>query len=148
MRLRLLTGAALVLLAGMQPVNAQQRAQLTVPPLPDEPMRYATAEGMDIRLVVLAKGLEFPWSIAFLPNGDKLVVERAGRLRMLRDDRLLPDPVRESPRRGYRALPGLVISRCTQILQRTAICTSRITNPSASPMPLWPLREVSSAVMR
>ena len=107
MRLRVLTGAALVLLAGMPPGHTQQRAQLTVPPLPDGPMRYATAEGMDIHLVVLAEALEFPWSIAFLPNGDKLVVERAGRLRILRDDRLLPDPVRGVPAARVQGSAGL-----------------------------------------
>jgi len=94
-----LTARSLVLLALTSiplPVLAQQRG-MAVPPLPDEPVVYPTAEGMDIRLVVLARGLEYPWSIGFLPNGDKLVVERAGRLRLIRNDELTPEPVEGVP---------------------------------------------------
>ena len=47
----------------------------------------------DYRLVTVADGLEHPWSIGFLPGGDILVTERPGRLRIVRQGRLLPDPV-------------------------------------------------------
>src|SRR4029079_8561574 len=40
-----------------------------IPPLPDKPVVYHTAEGQDIRVVVVAKGLSHPWSLAFLPDG-------------------------------------------------------------------------------
>lgn len=73
------------------------RPELEVPPLPEEPIVFATAEHMDVRLVVLATGLEYPWSIGFLPNGDKLVVERPGRLRLIQDDVLRPEPVEGVP---------------------------------------------------
>ncbi len=33
------------------------------------------------RVETLAKGLEHPWSLAFLPNGDALITERPGKLR-------------------------------------------------------------------
>ncbi|MDX1563512.1 MAG: PQQ-dependent sugar dehydrogenase, partial [Gammaproteobacteria bacterium] len=88
--------AALIFVLTVVSATAQQRG-LSVPPLPSAPVEYETAEGMTIRLVVIARGLEYPWSIAFLPNGDKLVVERAGRLRLLRDDRLVADPVAGVP---------------------------------------------------
>ncbi|MEE2609738.1 MAG: PQQ-dependent sugar dehydrogenase, partial [Acidobacteriota bacterium] len=45
------------------------------------------------RVVTVAEGLEIPWSITFLPNGDMLVTERPGRLRIIRDGVLLPDSV-------------------------------------------------------
>lgn len=47
----------------------------------------------DFRVVTVAEGLERPWGIAFLPGGDILVTEKAGRLRIIREGRLLPDPV-------------------------------------------------------
>jgi glucose/arabinose dehydrogenase len=47
----------------------------------------------DYRVVTVADGLVHPWSIAFLPEGDMLVTERPGRLRIVRNGALLPDPV-------------------------------------------------------
>jgi len=49
--------------------------------------------GHDFKVVTVAEGLRNPWSIAFLPDGDMLVTERPGRLRIIRDGKLLPDPV-------------------------------------------------------
>ena len=47
----------------------------------------------DYRVVPVATGLQNPWGIAFLPGGDILVTEKAGRLRIVREGRLLPDAV-------------------------------------------------------
>lgn len=47
----------------------------------------------DYRVVTVAEGLVNPWAIAFLPGGDLLITERPGRLRLVRNGRLLPDPV-------------------------------------------------------
>ena len=33
---------------------------------------------------VVTKGLDHPWALAFVPGGDMLVTERAGRLRVIR----------------------------------------------------------------
>lgn len=49
------------------------------------------------RMVPVAEGLVNPWSIAFLPGGDMLVTERPGRLRIVRNGRLLPEPVAGLP---------------------------------------------------
>ncbi len=68
------------------------------------------AAGADERVYLvdtLVAGLEHPWSIAFLPDGDKLVTERAGRLRIIRDDELLPDPVSGVPEAYVRSQAGL-----------------------------------------
>jgi aldose sugar dehydrogenase len=51
----------------------------------------------DFRVVTVAEGLEHPWAIAFLPGGDILVTERPGRLRIIRNGRLLPAPVEGVP---------------------------------------------------
>lgn len=47
----------------------------------------------DYRVVPVVTGLENPWAIAFLPGGDMLVTEKPGRLRIVRNGRLLPDAV-------------------------------------------------------
>jgi glucose/arabinose dehydrogenase len=47
----------------------------------------------DYRIVPVVDGLVNPWSMAFLPNGDMLVTERAGRLRIVRGGQLLAAPV-------------------------------------------------------
>lgn len=51
----------------------------------------------DFRLVTVADGLEQPWSIAFLPDGDILVTELPGRLRIIRQGTLLAEPVAGVP---------------------------------------------------
>lgn len=50
------------------------------------------AEG-GFRAVTIAEGLEHPWSMAWLPNGDMLITERPGRLRLVRDGQLISRPV-------------------------------------------------------
>lgn len=50
-----------------------------------------------LRIETLAEGLVNPWSIAFLPDGSILVTERDGRLRVIRDDRLVAEPVAGVP---------------------------------------------------
>ena len=47
----------------------------------------------DFRLVTVADGLQVPWAMAFLPGGDMLVTERAGRLRIVRNGQLVTEPV-------------------------------------------------------
>lgn len=48
------------------------------------PYCFDTAEQHDIRVDVLARGLAHAYSLAFLPDGDALIVERGARLRLLR----------------------------------------------------------------
>ena len=74
-----------------RPIESQNR----LPPvtLPDGPVFYNTIDQPRIRVVVLTEGLSHPWGMAFLPNGDMLVTEREGRLRVIRDGVLDPDPI-------------------------------------------------------
>ena len=51
----------------------------------------------DYRVVTVVDALVQPWSIAFLPGGDMLITERPGRLRIVRNGKLLPQPVEGVP---------------------------------------------------
>jgi glucose/arabinose dehydrogenase len=56
----------------------------------------------------VAGGLVHPWGLAFLPNGDLLVTERAGRLRVVRDGQLRRAPVAGVPDVYARGQGGLL----------------------------------------
>ena len=65
-------------------------------------------EHRNLRVVVVARGLEQPWSIAFLPGGDMLVTERVGRLRLIKNGALDPNAVRGVPTVRTGGLQGLM----------------------------------------
>ena len=80
-------------------------------PLPKLPMEFDTGEGMRIRVVSIANALNYPFSIAFLPDGGMLVTEREGTLRIIRNGALDPQPVAGTPVSywaGESGLPGAV----------------------------------------
>jgi aldose sugar dehydrogenase len=55
------------------------------------------ADVVGYEIETVATGLEHPWSLAFLPNGQMLVTERPGRLRVIDPSGLLADPVAGVP---------------------------------------------------
>ena len=70
--------------------------------LSDEPYVFDTAEQHGIKVTVLAKDFARPFAIDFLPNGDLLLTERGGALRIIRnatspDAALDPQPVAGMP---------------------------------------------------
>jgi len=62
----------------------------------------------DYRVVTVVDALIQPWSIAFLPGGDALITERPGRLRILRQGKLLPQPVDGVPAVFHSGQGGLL----------------------------------------
>jgi glucose/arabinose dehydrogenase len=84
-------------------------AQRPTTPLENGPWIYDTHErNTRIRVSVVTKGLSNPWSIAFLPDGRMLVTERAGRLRVIRDGVLDPEPISGVPQVQAGITSGLM----------------------------------------
>jgi len=109
---RLLGAAVLAALA--VPLAAQQEVPMRgntpvapqgikIPPLPDAPVRYETAEGQTIRVSVYARGFRNPWSMAFVSDDTILVAERGGAIKAVRNGVVDPKPLSGAPAaRGAR----------------------------------------------
>jgi len=99
---------ALLAAAFASPAFAQRPNRgIPAPPLADGPFEYITGEPLKIRVSVLTRGLEKPWSLAFLPDGSILITERPGRLRLYRDGKLLPEPIAGVPAVRFSLIGGL-----------------------------------------
>jgi glucose/arabinose dehydrogenase len=109
----LITAFSLVAVAAM----AQQKAPFTngVPvaptglsdqPLGKGPFVYRTAEQQDVRVTVLARDLDYPFSLAFLPTGELLFTERSGKLRIIRNGVLDPRPITGGPPARFAGRSG------------------------------------------
>ena len=75
-----------VVVAATAALAAQQQPQIGIAPitLGAGPYTFDTAEQHRLRVVVVARGLSHPFSLAFLPNGDALITERGKGLRIVR----------------------------------------------------------------
>jgi len=85
----------------------QPQISLPRPALGPGPFVFATAEQPKVRVTVIARGIPHPWSLAFLPNGDMLITERSGRLRILHDGVLDPKPLAGIPKVNANRNAGL-----------------------------------------
>ncbi|MCE2557424.1 MAG: PQQ-dependent sugar dehydrogenase [Acidobacteria bacterium] len=65
--------------------------------LPDEPWIMNTHLIPEVKVSVVVRGINRPWSLAFLPKGDMLVTERGGNLRLVRDGVLMDEPISGVP---------------------------------------------------
>lgn len=65
-------------------------------PFPDSAQEFELS-GTRYRVAPVVGGLVNPWSLTFLPNGDMLVTEKPGRLRVVRNGKLEPQPVSGVP---------------------------------------------------
>ena len=83
----------------------------------DGPWTIEAAEGVKIRMSVVAKGLVNPWSVAWLPDPstplgagglNALITERPGRLRLLKNGVLDPTPISGVPAVKAQRLSGLM----------------------------------------
>ena len=76
-------------------------------PFPTAPVILETIEG-PIGVVPIVAELELPWSLAFLPNGDILVTEKVGRLRLVRNGQLEAASISGTPEVVARGQGGLL----------------------------------------
>jgi len=83
---------------------AQNRASPPLAALPD----VVFSADYPILVQEVAGGLENPWSFQFLPDGDILITERPGRLRIVRDGMLDPAPIAGVPEVRRTILGGLL----------------------------------------
>ena len=72
------------------PVPAEGQAQAPRSPTPT-PVNAAA------RVETVTRGLEYPWALAFLPDGRMLVTERPGRLRIVERDGRVSEPLAGVP---------------------------------------------------
>lgn len=85
--------------AGPPAAGPGRQAQPPKPPTITDPQGHVvTSEVQKFRVEVVAKDLETPWGLAFLPDGRLLVTERPGRLRIVDRNGKLSEPVKGLPR--------------------------------------------------
>lgn len=73
-------------------------SETTAPATPPEAVADPGAPVFDtmeyrIRMVTVVDGLNYPYSFAFLPDGGILLTEMEGKLRLIRDGKLQPEPI-------------------------------------------------------
>lgn len=95
MRLPLIALAAVAVLSLALPADAQQS------------QRFSTGKA-DIVVETVARGLENPWSLAFLPDGRMLVTERPGRLRIIGQGGAVSAPLEGVPEVAATGQGGLL----------------------------------------
>ena len=91
--------AALLLAGCAAPANVDAQAP-----------RSPTPRSIDapVRVVTVARGLEHPWGLEFLPDGRMIVTERPGRLRIVTPDGRLSEPLTGVPRVFAEGQGGLL----------------------------------------
>jgi glucose/arabinose dehydrogenase len=77
--------------------DAPRAPAWTPPPLAAGVYDVESWEERNLRITVMATGLSSPRAIEFLPEGDMLITERAGALRIVRGGVLASEPVRGTP---------------------------------------------------
>jgi glucose/arabinose dehydrogenase len=80
-------------IAAMISATAMAEADLETVRAAPPPPQPAKVVKTGYQVTEIAKGLDHPWSMAFLPDGSMLVTERQGRLRLIKGGSLQPRPI-------------------------------------------------------
>src|SRR5690606_6620756 len=90
---------------------AAAAAPRAAPPTQGKPLEagpwLVDSEKAKFKVEVVSRGLDHPWSLAFLPDGGMLVTERPGRLRIIRNGVLDPKPIEGLPQIFAFGISGL-----------------------------------------
>ncbi len=88
----------------MQTASLKEKPQLVVDPQGE----VVKSEKQTFKIDVVARNLETPWGVGFLPDGRILVTERPGRLRIIEKGVLLPEAVKGTPKVWEKQDGGLL----------------------------------------
>lgn len=92
----------------------------------------APTEAGEVQVENLAGGLTHPWGMAFLPDGQLLVTERAGQLRILRTDNTLSEPLGGTPEVFNRGHGGLLDVALDPDFENNRLVYLSFSEPGAS----------------
>jgi glucose/arabinose dehydrogenase len=92
--------AVLLLTAGIVCVPGRAAAQGTQAPAP--------ASASAVKVETVARGLEHPWGLQVLPEGDLIVTERPGRIRLVSTDGRLSPPLAGAPKVAATGQGGML----------------------------------------
>ena len=81
--------------------------QLSAPDKPDF-SGVIESEKLNFEIDTLTDEIKNPWSMAFLPNGDMLITDKKGPLRLYSNGKLHPDPIKGVPEVSSRGQGGLL----------------------------------------
>ena len=70
--------------------------------------RIFKTEQHTVRAVSVIKGLYHPWSLAFLPDGRMIVIERRGTMRIIEGGKLVDKPIEGIPKSAEHGQGGLL----------------------------------------
>ena len=93
------------MLGGM---NTFRRALLATVPLLVWAAGCIPAQAAALKPVTVASALQYPWGLAFLPDGRMLVTERPGRMRVVTADGTLGEPLLGLPKVEFGGQGGLL----------------------------------------
>ena len=93
-------GGAIALLGAIGCTQVQ--SEISIPeanaPATSQAETSPAGSNPDFQIVTVLKNLEHPWGLVWLPDGDLLITERSGRLRIVRDGVLDPTPIPGVPK--------------------------------------------------
>jgi aldose sugar dehydrogenase len=107
---------------------AQQQPQIGIAAvsLTAAPYTFDTAEQHKIRVVIVASGLPHPFSLAFLPNGDALLTERGGRLRLVHGATGTSSKLETEPIAGIPQQPAFRTGGLQEVALHPQFSTNRL----------------------